>query len=228
MNVLPVEHLTYSTGPRGSRRLRRAAAALLNQQFHSRSPVTYDNILVTPGLASAIDGIVFSICDECDGILIPQPLYNGFRFDMLNRSNVQVTGVRYEGIEGFQGLDDLFKPEVNRKALENALLEARKAGIQIKALLISKLVSVFKVFQPKGIPGHADVQPSLAHTTLSEDAMCGLFPLIISLLLYLHSILAPRDATRICFLLWKAQSTPHLRRDLRIFCLPKPRGSNAG
>ncbi|KAJ5106933.1 PLP-dependent transferase [Penicillium angulare] len=137
MNVLPVEHLSYSTGPRGSRRLRRAAATLLNEAFQSRTPVTYDNILVTPGLASAIDGITFSICDDGDGILIPQPLYNGFQFDMLNRSNVQVTGVKYEGVEGFKGLDDLFKPDINSRALENALTGARKAGINVRALLIS-------------------------------------------------------------------------------------------
>lgn len=138
MKVLPAEHLTYSTGPRGSRRLRRAAAALLTEQFHAQTPITYDNILVTPGLASAIDGITFAICDEGDGILIPQPLYNGFNFDVLNRSNVRVVGVKYEGVEGFKGLDDLFRPEVNKRALETALLEAKKSGITIRALLISK------------------------------------------------------------------------------------------
>ncbi|PLB54002.1 PLP-dependent transferase [Aspergillus steynii IBT 23096] len=135
--VLPVDHLTYSTGPRGSRRLRRAAAALLTEQFHARSLITYDNILVTPGVASAIDGIAFAICDEGDGVLVLQPLYNGFKFDMQNRANVQIVGVKFEGVEGFGGLDDLFRPEVNRKALEIALQQARKAGINIRALLIS-------------------------------------------------------------------------------------------
>ncbi|GLA52791.1 hypothetical protein AnigIFM63604_009670 [Aspergillus niger] len=114
MNVSPVEHLTYSTGPRGSRRLRRAAAAFLTERFHSQKPITYHNILVTPGLASAIDGVTFAICNEGDGILIPQPLYNGFKVDILNRSNVRVVGVKYEGIEGFTGLDDLFLPDVNK------------------------------------------------------------------------------------------------------------------
>ncbi|KAJ5776381.1 PLP-dependent transferase [Penicillium nucicola] len=137
MTVLPQEHLTYSTGPRGSKRLRKAAAALLTERFRSRSPVTYENIIVTPGMASAIDGISFAICDENDGILVPRPLYNGFVFDLMNRSDVQVRGVKYEGIEGFSGLDDLFLPGVNRRALEKALCEAKETGVNIRALLIS-------------------------------------------------------------------------------------------
>ena len=141
MKVSPVEHLTYSTGPRGSRRLRRAAATLLNERFKSRSTITYDNIIVTPGCASAIDALTFSICDEGEGILIPRPLYNGFTFDMLNRSNAQVVGVEYEGIEGYTGLDDLFNPEVNKIALQSALTHAKERNIKIRALLVSKSAS---------------------------------------------------------------------------------------
>lgn len=140
MTVLPIEHLTYSTGPRGSRRLRRAVATLLNEQFKSRSEITYDQIIVTPGCASALDALAFSICDEGDGILIPQPLYNGFNFDLLNRSNVQVVGVKYEGVKGYTGLHDLFQPDVNRKALRKALSRAKQEGINIRALIVSKYV----------------------------------------------------------------------------------------
>ncbi|KOC10230.1 hypothetical protein AFLA70_51g004711 [Aspergillus flavus AF70] len=112
INVLPLSHLTYSTGPRGSRRLRRAAAAFLNEEFHSLQTITQDNIFVTPGLASAIDALIWAICNDGDGILVPQPYYNGFDFDTLNRSN-------------------------GRRALEVALREAKKNGITIRALLIS-------------------------------------------------------------------------------------------
>lgn len=136
--VSPVEHLTYSTGPRGSRRLRMAASSLLNKHFQSRSVINYQDIMVTPGCASAIDAIAFSICDEGEGILIPQPLYNGFNFDLQNRSNVRVVGVKYQGIEGYTQIDDLFKPGVNWRALRNALAQARQKGIPIRALLISK------------------------------------------------------------------------------------------
>lgn len=73
-----------------------------------------------------------------EGILIPQPFYNGFSFDLLNRSNARVVGVSYGSIEGYRDLDDLFDPKINRRALETALEKAADAGVVIRALLISK------------------------------------------------------------------------------------------
>lgn len=58
--------------------------------------------------------------------------------DVLNRSNARIIGVQYEGIEGYSELDDLFRPDVNRKALEAALEEAKAGGTTIRALMISK------------------------------------------------------------------------------------------
>jgi hypothetical protein len=136
--VRPLEHLTYSTGPRGSLRLRRALGSFLTEQFDARDSITADNLFITPGLASALDAVAWAICDEGDGILIPQPFYNGFSFDLLNRSNARIIGVPYKGIEGYQDLDDLFRPGVNRNALEAALQEAKDTGIRVRALLISK------------------------------------------------------------------------------------------
>lgn len=134
----PISHLTYSTGPRGSRRLRNAAATFLNDDLGSRETITADNILITPGLASAIDGLAWSICEDGDAILIPRPFYNGFTVDLLNRSNAQIVGVTYQDIEGYSNLDDLFRPDINAKALEAALRRARDDGLNVKALMISK------------------------------------------------------------------------------------------
>ncbi|KAJ4029480.1 hypothetical protein NW753_014216 [Fusarium oxysporum] len=111
VNVLPVNHLTYSTGPRGSHRLRRAAASIWMDEFNPREPIGVDNIFITPGLASAIDALIWAICDEGDAILIPLPLYNGFNVDVFNRSNVRVIGVSYTGVKGYSTLDDLFDPK---------------------------------------------------------------------------------------------------------------------
>ncbi|KAF9891371.1 hypothetical protein FE257_004227 [Aspergillus nanangensis] len=138
IKVLPSDHPTYSTGPRGSRRLRNAAATFLTEQFRSRQGIiTADNIFITAGVASAIDALAWAICNPGDGILIPRPLYNGFHVDILNRSNAQLVGVTYEGIEGFSTLDDLFRLEVNRRALEAALLRAESEGVTVRVLLVS-------------------------------------------------------------------------------------------
>lgn len=143
MKVLPIEHLTYSTGPRGSLRLRRAAASFLNEEFHPREEVTAAHMFITPGLASAIDAMGWAICNEGEGILVPQPFYNGFLVDTLNRSNAKLVGVTYDGIEGYKELDDLFSPAVNRRAIEAAFRKAQNEGITIRALLISKSVDPF-------------------------------------------------------------------------------------
>ncbi|KAL7769986.1 hypothetical protein ACKLNR_001370 [Fusarium oxysporum f. sp. zingiberi] len=137
VNVIPVNHLTYSTGPRGSHRLRRAAAAFWMDSFNPREPIGIDNIFITPGLASAIDALIWAICDEGDAILIPLPLYNGFNVDVLNRSNVRVIGVPYTEVEGYSTLDDLFDAEINTRAIEAALDRASHDGIRVRALLIS-------------------------------------------------------------------------------------------
>ncbi|KAL4750711.1 hypothetical protein BDW72DRAFT_203716 [Aspergillus terricola var. indicus] len=139
INVLPLQHLTYSTGPRGSRRLRGAAAQFLNQAFHACKPITANDIFVTPGLASGIDVLAWCTCNDGDGILIPQPLYNGFQVDILNWSNVHVVPVSYTSVDGYSSLDDLFRPDVNRKALEAAIERAQDSRITVRALLISKL-----------------------------------------------------------------------------------------
>ncbi|KAF6831228.1 hypothetical protein CMUS01_07420 [Colletotrichum musicola] len=137
INVLPLNHLTYSTGPRGSVRLRRALGAFLTETLQAREAITSDDLFITPGLASGLDAIAWSVCDDNEGILIPQPFWNGFSFDLLNRSNAKVIGVPYTGIEGFKGLDDLFRPEVNKRALEAALRKAHNDGITVRALIIS-------------------------------------------------------------------------------------------
>jgi len=64
---------------------------------------------------------------------------------MLNRSNARIVGVTYEGIEGYKGLEDLFSPGVNRRALESALRRAESEGILVRAVLVSKLVAPMSI-----------------------------------------------------------------------------------
>ncbi len=132
------KHLTYSTGPRGSLRLRRAVATFLQKEFRARRTITQDDIVITSGLTSALDSITWAICNEGDSILIPTPFYNGFHIDLTARSNAKVVGVTWDDIRGFSGFDDMFRPEFNRAALEAALCRSKKAGIEPRALLISK------------------------------------------------------------------------------------------
>lgn len=138
MVVTPATHLTYSTGPRGSLRLRRAVATFLEDEFQALQPITTDDIFITPGLTSALDSLTWAICNEGEGILIPAPYYNGFQIDLTSRSGAKVINVIYDKIEGFSSLDDMFDSGINMKALEVALDKSKQNGIEPRALLISK------------------------------------------------------------------------------------------
>ena len=69
---------------------------------------------------------------------MPQPYYNEFEMDTPTRSNARVVGVPYQGIEGYSELDDLFRPDINKNAIEAAFLKAQDDSITISVLLISK------------------------------------------------------------------------------------------
>ncbi|XWW92727.1 hypothetical protein V2A60_000653 [Cordyceps javanica] len=137
LSVCPSKHLTYSTGPRGSRRLRQALVEYYTDEFNARE-LTVDNVFITCGLASAIDALAWATCNDGEGILVPLPLYNGFTVDILNRSNARVVGITYTDIEGYSGIDSIFRPDLNTRALEAALSRAYKEGVTLRALLISK------------------------------------------------------------------------------------------
>lgn len=64
--------------------------------------------------------------------------YNGFDIEILHRSNARVVGITYHDIDGYTDLDDVFRPDMNRKALQSALEKATQEGIKIRALMISK------------------------------------------------------------------------------------------
>ncbi|PCD23201.1 hypothetical protein AU210_014724 [Fusarium oxysporum f. sp. radicis-cucumerinum] len=163
VNVLPVNHLTYSTGPRGSHRLRCAAASFWTDEFNPREPIGVDNIFITPGLASAIDALIWAICDEGDAILIPLPLYNGFNVDVFNRSNVRVIGVSYTGVKGYSTLDDLFDPEPP-ETLEVFASICGEHGLH----LISDEIYAKSVFPNPAIP---DAVPFVSTLSLDLDGV---------------------------------------------------------
>lgn len=72
--------------------------------------------------------------------MIPKPYYNGFTVDITHRSGAQLVGVDYDDMPGYTCLDDLFRPDINREALEAALSKAKASGIRVRALIISQYI----------------------------------------------------------------------------------------
>ncbi|KAK0616998.1 pyridoxal phosphate-dependent transferase [Immersiella caudata] len=137
LGVDRTQHLTYGRGPRGSPRLRKAVASFFNNEFGAKQPVKYEEILVMSGATSIIDALVWSICNEGDGILIPQPFYTGYQIDINQRARGEVIPVPFHGIEGYSSLDDVFTPDVLRRALERQLKSAKERGVRAAAVVLT-------------------------------------------------------------------------------------------
>jgi DNA-binding transcriptional MocR family regulator len=133
------QHLTYGHGPRGSPRLRKAVAAVFNSDFDAQKPVTCDQIIVMSGVTAVTDALIWSICNEGDGILMPQPFYTGYHIDISQRSRGVIIPVPFQGIPGYTSFDDAFdSPDVIRRAFEAQLESTRLSGGHIKAVLLTK------------------------------------------------------------------------------------------
>jgi hypothetical protein len=135
-------HLTYGTGPRGSKRLRAALSTFFASHFHSFNPLTVDQILPISGVGALIDALTWCICGDGEGILFPQPLYTGFQVDVPTRSRGRIVPVGFEEVDDYsnRGLDGVFDKETNERALERAFLDSQRNGVVIRAVLITKLV----------------------------------------------------------------------------------------
>ncbi|KAK4161058.1 putative 1-aminocyclopropane-1-carboxylate synthase [Cladorrhinum sp. PSN259] len=135
--VDPISQLTYGSGPKGSPRLKRALASFLNAKFEAREPVQPDDLIVMAGVTPVIDALAWALCNEGEGILIPQPFYPGFAFDIPTRSRGVVIPASFQDIEGYTGFDDVFGVEMNKKALKRALEQAASDGIKAKAMILT-------------------------------------------------------------------------------------------
>ena len=138
LDVDPVRHLTYGTGPKGSKRLRAALASFLQSNFRARDEVKPSEIVILAGVGSTVDSMTWALCDEGEGVIIPRPLYTGFRVDVPGRNRAVILPAAFQDIDGYKGFDDVFDPAVNAKALERAYEKAKQEGGKPKALIISK------------------------------------------------------------------------------------------
>ncbi|KAE8393453.1 pyridoxal phosphate-dependent transferase [Aspergillus alliaceus] len=116
----PLFHLTYGQGPAASPRLRKALADFFNANFSPRQKVSEYEIIVASGVTSLIDSIAWATCDVNEGIIIPQPLYNGFPTDIHLRSQAKLIPASFLWDNQTYSLDKVFDPTANRESLERA------------------------------------------------------------------------------------------------------------
>ncbi|KAJ4982812.1 hypothetical protein SVAN01_11685 [Stagonosporopsis vannaccii] len=119
---------TYGDGPSGSTRLRHALADFFQRYFRPATPLAPEHLVVTNGVTSAIEHVAWALANPGEGILVGRPYYRAFVMDMEQRASVHMVPVSFEDV-------DPFGPACTTR-YEEALLESRRNGVPIRAILL--------------------------------------------------------------------------------------------
>jgi aspartate/methionine/tyrosine aminotransferase len=119
--------LSYPRGFSGDPELLNAYANFFNKYFSPHVPVEAAHLSTAPGAAGCIDALLYNICEDGDGVLVPGPYWNGFDFSMRVRSAVNPVVVT------LPSLDASFTNELG-EALERTY---QTSTCPIKALMIT-------------------------------------------------------------------------------------------
>ncbi|TVY17748.1 putative aminotransferase aclI [Lachnellula arida] len=84
------KELSYSHGIGGSLSLLSAFSSFFNQFFHSRIHITPEHVTTFAGASTCLDSLLYAICDEGDGILLPSPFWGGYGAFSKLRADVDI------------------------------------------------------------------------------------------------------------------------------------------
>ena len=126
--VISHDDFLYRGSHAGGSRFPKALAAHLNEYLQPYSPVTPDMIRCVGAATAMHDILAWGVADPGDGVLTSRPVYGRFELDFGNMSQVRVVYSNNEIEEAFQ--DDIVEK------FEEALLRSRKAGVNVKMVLI--------------------------------------------------------------------------------------------
>lgn len=79
---LPAQALTYRDGGFGHKGLREVVASFLNEQLRVHKPLSEENVIVLPGLTTAIEGLAIHLANPGEALLLGRPYYNSFPLDV--------------------------------------------------------------------------------------------------------------------------------------------------
>jgi 1-aminocyclopropane-1-carboxylate synthase len=98
------------------------------EPFNSIVPVESDQIHLAGGCSALLDQIMWTLCDEGEGVLVGKPLYGGFISDMQLRAKLKPIAVSLKGV-------DPFSVEAVAR-YEQELIKARINGIKVRMLVL--------------------------------------------------------------------------------------------
>ncbi|CAI7658003.1 unnamed protein product [Penicillium manginii] len=89
------QDLSYSQELGGPPGLLHVSASFFNRFFSPRVAVLPEHIVTSTGCSSAIETLIFAICDTGNGILLETPMWDGFAVTSKLRNNVRIVPVSY-------------------------------------------------------------------------------------------------------------------------------------
>uniref|UniRef100_A0A671M941 1-aminocyclopropane-1-carboxylate synthase-like protein 1 n=1 Tax=Sinocyclocheilus anshuiensis TaxID=1608454 RepID=A0A671M941_9TELE len=114
--------------------LREEVAKFLSDYCHSPKPLKPKNVVVMNGCGSLFSALAATLCDPEDAILIPSPFYGVITEDVDLYSSVKLHHVPlYSQVPTGS---DVRPFQLTVEKLENSLKEAKKEGLNIKALIL--------------------------------------------------------------------------------------------
>lgn len=119
---------TYGEGPWGSKRLRTAMSNHINKYLQPFSSVRPDDLVFANGITSLCELFGYAIGSPGDGILISRPCYQAFPSDFGAKAGIKCVFVPFGDVDQFS------VAAVHN--YEEALLAAREAGTNVRALLL--------------------------------------------------------------------------------------------
>ncbi|KAK1625359.1 pyridoxal phosphate-dependent transferase [Colletotrichum phormii] len=126
---LPVHSFTYGDGMTGSKRIKVALAAFLNQHLRPSKPLKPAHFRITNGCSSAVEHLAWAVANTSAAFLLGQPYYNTFVPDLVLRTGCKVIPVDF-------GTTDPMAPEAISH-YQRALEMAAAAGQRVAGLVIS-------------------------------------------------------------------------------------------
>lgn len=138
---LTARDFTYGVGPWGTERLRKAMAGHMTHYFSSVHPIDPEDILVANGVTPLCEMLGFTICDPGDAILYSRPMYQSFATDFGLKAQIQSLFVNLDAA-------DPFGPGCVT-AYEEALKQAEKDGVRVRALMLCNPHNPLGICYPK-------------------------------------------------------------------------------
>ncbi|EGY23402.1 ACC synthase [Verticillium dahliae VdLs.17] len=125
----PTPHmLTYGDGTTGSNRLKSVMSAFLMRQLGPTVALEADHITITNGCCSALEQLAWAIADPGEAFLLGKPYFRAFLTTLGGRMHVNTVPVSFADADPL-GLEAV-------KKYEEALLEAREKGQNIRGLIL--------------------------------------------------------------------------------------------